>query len=106
MSSGPVSLIAVVLIAQDREYSLTVLGDGDFSRRPSACGETVKIPTSRKGREKWGTPLFVSVNFNIKTNFKINGKGNGRECPFHLAGCRFAPGIGSAAEAASYFGWA
>ena len=30
-----------------------------------------------------GHPFFVSVNFNIKTNFKIIVKGNGRECPFH-----------------------
>jgi hypothetical protein len=35
---------------------------------------TVKIPTSRKGREKWGTR---------KIKVQINFKGNGRECPFH-----------------------
>jgi len=52
-----------------------------------------------------GHAFFVSVNFNIKTNFKIIGKGNGQECPFHTCWRRFAR-IGSAAEAASYFGWA
>jgi hypothetical protein len=51
-----------------------------------------------------GHAFFVSVNFNIKTNFKINGKGNGRECPFHtgVASLRLAGRL----KPPVYFLWA
>jgi hypothetical protein len=42
------------------------------------CGGT-NIPTSRKGREKWGTQVKVKIDIKIKPNIK----GNGQEFPFH-----------------------
>jgi hypothetical protein len=46
----------------------------------------IEIPTSRKGGEKWGTPVLSfwwrGVKVRIKIEIKINVKGNGQECPF------------------------
>jgi hypothetical protein len=42
--------------------------------------QAAEIPTSRKGREKWGTQVSVGVKSNV------NVKGNGQESPFHMGG--------------------
>jgi hypothetical protein len=45
-------------------------------------------PTSRKGREKWGTLACAGIKV----------KGNGQECPFHTSGganSRFLTGLGA-----------
>ena len=36
-----------------------------------------------KDARNGGNHFNIRVNFNIKGNIKINGKGNGQECPFH-----------------------
>ena len=43
------------------------------------------IPTSRKGREKWGTlGAFRVQEIKVQVKVKINVKGDGKECAFHM----------------------
>jgi hypothetical protein len=50
-------------------------------QRQKPALQASEVPTSRKGREKWGTPYPDTDLPDVKS--KNNVKSNGQECPFH-----------------------